>query len=111
MPKKKQSNLKLLMMEWPVCELYKVPTSLCKIMNSRAVLMTIPGKEFYPIDVNRWLPEPTEEEIERVEKRKTKRAAKKAVEKKPSEEDEEGEKKPTAEDDDDEDDTKKSVTA
>ncbi|PAV63911.1 hypothetical protein WR25_03282 [Diploscapter pachys] len=82
---------------------------------NRAVLMTIPGKEFYPIDVNKWLPEPTEEEIERVEKRKTKKAAKKVVERKPSEEDEEGEKKPTAEtaeeDDEDDDDRRKSVTA
>ncbi|KAL7078811.1 hypothetical protein ACQ4LE_002027 [Meloidogyne hapla] len=43
---------------------------------NRAVLMTLPGKTFYSINVNEWLPVPTEAEIRKVEKKPKKKAKK-----------------------------------
>ncbi|CAB3406591.1 unnamed protein product [Caenorhabditis bovis] len=43
---------------------------------NRALLMTIPGDEHYAIDVSKWLPVPSEEEIEKIEKRKNKKKKK-----------------------------------
>ncbi|CAI5448882.1 unnamed protein product [Caenorhabditis angaria] len=43
---------------------------------NRALLLTVPGEEYYAIDVQKWLPIPTEEEIEKIEKRKNKKKKK-----------------------------------
>uniref|UniRef100_A0A1I7YUV4 39S ribosomal protein L1, mitochondrial n=1 Tax=Steinernema glaseri TaxID=37863 RepID=A0A1I7YUV4_9BILA len=60
--------------------------TLCKQRNpalgpfiNRALMMVIPGDAFIPIDVNKYAPVPTEEEIERVEKRKNKKKKKEAT--------------------------------
>uniref|UniRef100_A0A7E4V339 39S ribosomal protein L1, mitochondrial n=1 Tax=Panagrellus redivivus TaxID=6233 RepID=A0A7E4V339_PANRE len=58
---------------------------------NRAVLMTIPGTSFAALDVSKYLPVATEEEIEKLEKRKTgkkKKKEEKAVEQKVAEVDE-----------------------
>nr|CDJ90384.1 Ribosomal protein L1 domain containing protein [Haemonchus contortus] len=44
---------------------------------NRALLMTIPGEEHYALNVDQWLPVPTEEEIEKLEKRRSKKGKKK----------------------------------
>ncbi|CAK5062337.1 unnamed protein product [Meloidogyne enterolobii] len=48
-------------------------SSLCQQRNpalgpfiNRAALMTLPGKTFYSININEWLPVPTEVEIRKV---------------------------------------------
>lgn len=38
---------------------------------NRAVMMVIPGSMYFPIDIERFYPVPTEDEIEKLEKRKT----------------------------------------
>ncbi|CAJ0599620.1 unnamed protein product [Cylicocyclus nassatus] len=37
---------------------------------NRALLMTIPGEEYYALDINAWLPVPSAEELEKLEKRR-----------------------------------------
>ncbi|VDL64396.1 unnamed protein product [Nippostrongylus brasiliensis] len=44
---------------------------------NRSLLMTIPGEEHYALNVDAWLPVPTEEEIEKLEKRRNKKGKKK----------------------------------
>ncbi|KAK6056883.1 hypothetical protein COOONC_05606 [Cooperia oncophora] len=54
---------------------------------NRALLMTIPGEEHYALNVDDWLPVPTEEELEKLEKRRNKKGKKKE-EKKEDDDDE-----------------------
>ncbi|CAD6198146.1 unnamed protein product [Caenorhabditis auriculariae] len=56
---------------------------------NRALLMTIPGEEHYALNVSSWLPVASEEEIEKIEKRKNKKGKKKEEQKKEEDEDEE----------------------
>ncbi|VDP04708.1 unnamed protein product [Heligmosomoides polygyrus] len=53
---------------------------------NRALLMTIPGEEHYALNVDAWLPVPSEEEIEKLERRRNKKGKKKE-EKKQDEDD------------------------
>ncbi|GMS97006.1 hypothetical protein PENTCL1PPCAC_19181, partial [Pristionchus entomophagus] len=59
---------------------------------NRALLMTIPGEEHYALDVNAWMPVPSEEEVEKLEKRRNKKGKKKEeTVKKDGDDEEEGE--------------------
>lgn len=44
---------------------------------NRALMMVIPGEAHFALDINKFLPIPTEEEIEKLEKRKTGKKKKK----------------------------------
>ncbi|GMR49770.1 hypothetical protein PMAYCL1PPCAC_19965, partial [Pristionchus mayeri] len=85
---------------------------------NRALLMTIPGEEHVALNVDAWLPVPSEEEVDKLERRRNKKYKKKEVEAKKKDDDdddEEGEKKTEKkvekkeeeDDDDDEEEEKK----
>ena len=66
----------------------EIITYLCKHRSpalgpfiNRAVLMTLPGTAHFAIDVSKYVPEVTEEDLEKLQKRKKKKKAKKVVEK------------------------------
>lgn len=58
--------------------------AVCKHKNAalgpfinRALMMVVPGEAHYALDIEKYLPIPTEEEIEKLEKRKTGKKKKK----------------------------------
>ncbi|GMT24501.1 hypothetical protein PFISCL1PPCAC_15798, partial [Pristionchus fissidentatus] len=59
---------------------------------NRALLMTVPGEEHYAINVDAWMPVPSEEELEKLERRRNKKGKKKEEKKIDDDDDGEAEK-------------------